>query len=288
MKRQYGVRTYHNEDRNGNLQQTGVDNVKFQILCVQNTRTNLRAIVNANVTQDSSRLGVNTLDDTLYSYDIYQNIAKHHLRNVGNHAMFITIYEITPKHNEPITGHSSFNDMITDKIVNGWQSQTGAGASAPTSLTGDQIITSSGLSDINVKSAFMNPKDSHEFNKFFRITRQKKFKLKPGDDIWIYKRYRDRVYNPRYEETRGTVFEFYKNYTTALMVKMYGVLGQTTDGANEVGYVNTELAWECFHRCRVLPLKISDHVSDRTVTFDDLTAQGLEAPNEVADQPDEN
>lgn len=299
-----GVRKYFNEERNQAFTTTQ-NMVLWQTLADMGTTSEVESIIQAVDTGSvHTGIGENSLGAysttsirRYYKADIYKYKKIVHLRNIDEHANFVTIYEVVAKKNCATQAATNACQHIIDCLYNGWLEFLPSGATSATSKSGDYVVYNTGSTYINTYTKYINPKQSKLFNEYYSIVKVKQLKLEPGDDVY-YKMYtRNRVWNPTNiypdggeAETSTERTEIIKNYSKCLLLKIHGAIGRssTASGQDTIGLMQTELAVDQITCCRVAPLQVGKHEVYHSLAHDDLTAITLQGPTDYEHKDDVN
>lgn len=283
-KRQNGVRRFHEEVRNFGME--SVQNfVHWEMIAPEGHTDRIQSIIAKDTTLSGNPLGSSAFDRSKKSLIMnYKSIS--HFRNLSTHPVFVQIFEVTPRKDGVVeTTLTSMALKLASDLAIGFEDYTGAGTSS-TSVQSGKADTDFTPGDLFFKtsSVFRSPRGNKRFMKNWRITRNKLFKLEPGDDIFWTTRLKDRVYNPIAELQVAGAAErsWVKGYSKCLVVKFYGAIGLSTgaDAHDVIGLMNSHLSVDRFVKCRVVDLVRGTHDLDVTVATDVLTSLTLEGPNE--------
>lgn len=282
-RRVLGSKKWSQEYRLEGLTST-TNQVKYAVLHCCGERADITTAIDSTLGETGNPLGGSALAATEHQkWDIQNYKSNLHIRNVGAHEMFLTVYKIKFRHRSNYDGLTC-GQYVMNSIVKGIKQEMGAGATTVTSKTGENVITSdAGGGIIETYSKWLHPTMSREFRRTFKIVKEKKYKLQPGDDVYCNDRLRNRVFNPQdhaeYSASgNGADPDAYANYTIVYLVRWHGPLGRSTTDDTVVGYLDSEIAYE--RRCsfRIVPLLTGQHEKSLSLLHDDLSTHTLAGP----------
>jgi hypothetical protein len=246
-------------------------------------------MINANITQDTATLGIDTIDQ----YKKYLISGYHfmtHLRNISNHPIFIEVRTVCARRDRIYGGvYGSVADFVVSDVVNGWKEKMGAGAVGPP-VTGEVGLSYvAGGSALATQYHHLALGHSDEFKRNWKTVSYKKFKLNPGDDVYWKMRFRNRVYNRDQEVGAADALQrdIIKGFTKATIVSFVGVLGESTATAGNVATMQSDLAVECWSRATVTLLNQKGIKSSHVEAHHDTLLTDYTGPSRFEHKSDE-
>ncbi len=233
------------------------------------------------------------------------NVAKHlvrkekqviHMRNVSVHPIFVRCFEVLARRDISSTD-ASYTDprhIACHDFAVGCKDYMASGSSTTTSYEGDGIITyTPGQIVGSLRSKFLGPKNSPRFNQNWRIVKQAKYKLGPGDDVFWKMKTKDHIYDPEKDVTdNGSGLEdarhIRKGLTKTLLIFAHGAMGSIADDAATMGFMKSSLCIDVIQSASVMPLNFGERQTHMTVGVDADSGLGaLVGPAYHADAADE-
>lgn len=200
-------------------------------------------------------------------------------KNVDIHPVNVTIYEVLCKSDRTNnSAQTGVKQQIQSDLFNGLvNSQHAAGTSTVTKIFGDDLYESVDFAagfDTHVTSwdVDVSPKQSGVFNQYWKMVKQKSFRLMPGDEVKWRSPPINYNYSPKKLLNADTAedTESIKNITRVLLIKFYGPIGrgELVGGESEIGHMTSELAITSSCTAKILPYWSTFHGAIRATTLD--------------------
>ncbi len=307
-KRMYGTQKYFNEDRDGSASmEIAVNQVGFQAIVCMGCPTIDKAYIAATLGQDGGALGEqeqgNGADMLLNTTNT--NIAKHyisnekqvvHIRNVSLHPVYTRVYECQAKRDiASVDGTYQVGRTIAlHDFAVGLKDYMAAGSSTTALYEGDGIISyTAGDVAGTLRSKFIGPMRSPRFRQNWKIVKQHRYKLSPGDDVFWKMKVRNHILDPTLDTTdNGSQIEDSRKVrgglTKVLLVFAHGSIGVIDGDANTMGFLASHLAIDTIQSASVMPINFGESNQSSSVHVDtDAALAAIVGPSEHVDVGDE-
>ena len=234
-----GVKRFKYEQR-GNTIESGQDTIVLSGH-IFGDYDDFTEVLNSTLGQSGDQLGgdadVTGMDNSRFL--VYNQQVYFKMRNMSEHAIFLSVYEVVVKHTNTETAKDT---TLMNSIESGLDKEMATGTSTATDITGEQILSRSN-NVITTSSEYLQPYHSTVFNRNYRIVKMKHFKLAPGDDVHWPMKIKNFVYNDAWVSLHA--FRQFRNVTKGIIFKVRGAWGHgnvSGTGESSVGCMNSHFA----------------------------------------------
>lgn len=227
------------------------------------------------------------LDSSYDPSDRYRAYFKHLtskmlIRNTDTHPVDVVVYECVAKETRDIQGALSAQNTCVNEVFKGLHrddigNSTGTFAlNTSTSVIGDDLYDNSTNGVLKSWTNKFSPTKSSVFNKYWKVSKSKKYRLGPGSEInWTMKS-GGFHYNPVKLYAEDSANEIIKGVTKVLLIKVCGVLGRSSAAGEEstVGYLSSEVVYQrdCYAKFYPYLQKLGGSVKSFQLSKDNLNA----------------
>ncbi len=284
MKRLNGIRTFH-EEAHGGAMVTNEGTTDYLFFCDVGTLTEFAAIIDNTLGQDGVALGLGASTDIQRKFFITPIETMLNVRNIMLHPVFVTMYTLVSKLNMDFGTGNTRSGAAAD-LNEGWEDDMAVGSTTTTLKTGDNVVSVSGA-QVTSFAHHLRLRNSRLFSRQWRIQKAKLFKLNPGDDIHWKFRTKAFVFNPNVLGDGAHDFEVIKGITKVILIKLSGVMGESTATATNIARMQSKIGIECIKKARVVMLNNNDNAHAVTVNHDIFQTDyiGPGHHDEDADEP---